>query len=74
MFAAGPPTRRDPATGLELVDAFEIRERLKDRAAAAGLIYALEDFSNQAELAISRFSAGAGARDAARGAWRKAAR
>ncbi len=74
MFAAGPPLTRDPATGLELVDAFEIRERLKDRAAAAGLIYALDDFQNQADLAIARFSAGARARDEHRGAWRKAAR
>ncbi len=51
-------------------------QRLKDRAAAAGLIYAVEDFHNQAELAIARYSSDAGAvhRDADRTAWRQAGR
>lgn len=70
MFAGGPPMTRDPATGLERVDDFEIRERLKERAAAAGLLYGVDDFHDQAVLAIARFSAGAGARDRARASWR----
>lgn len=74
IFAAGPPTCTDAATRLERVDTFEIVERLKDRAARAGLIYAVDDFHNQAELAISRFSAGGRARDENRNAWRRAAR
>jgi hypothetical protein len=76
IFRQGAPTARDPATGRRVVDSFEIRERLKDRAAAAGLIYAVEDFHNQAELAIARYSSDAGAaqRDADRTAWRQAGR
>jgi len=76
IFRQGAPTTRDPATGRRVVDSFEIRERLKDRAARAGLIYAVEDFHNQAELAIARYSSdvGAAARDAQRTAWRQAGR
>ena len=72
MFDAGAPMTRDPATGATVVDSFEIRERLKDRAARSGLIYDVEDFHNQAELAITRCSAGAGARDERRNTWRRA--
>ena len=72
MFAAGAPCTIDPATGATVLDRFEIRERLKDRAARSGLIYDVEDFHNQAELAITRFSAGGAARDAWRAAGRRA--
>lgn len=76
IFRTGPPMTRDPATGQELVDGFEIRERLKDRAARARLVYAVDDFHNQAELAIARYSSDPAARqrDADRTAWRQAGR
>jgi hypothetical protein len=51
----------------------DVIEHLKCTAARAGLIYAIDDFHNQAELAIARFDGGGRARDEHRGAWRKAA-
>jgi hypothetical protein len=55
---------------LELPD---VLEHLKCTAARAGLIYAVDDFHSQAELAIARFTAGAAGRDRARSAWRSRA-
>jgi hypothetical protein len=52
----------------------DVLEHLKCTAARAGLIYALDDFHNQAELAIARFDAGGRARDEHRNTWRRAAR
>lgn len=76
IFQAGPPMATDPATGRAIVDGFEIRERLKDRAAAARLVYAVDDFHNQAELAIARYSSDPAARrrDDDRRTWRAAGR
>lgn len=74
IFADGPPLTTDPITRLERVDEFEIRERLKDRAARAGLIYDVEDFHEQAALAIRRCSSSGGHQDAQRNAWRRATR
>lgn len=68
MFRSGAPTTRDRVSGSAVVDVFEIRERLKCTAARAGLIYAVDDFHNQAELAIARFSGGVGSARARRAA------
>jgi hypothetical protein len=52
----------------------DVIEHLKCTAARAGLIYGLDDFHAQAELAIARFSSGGRARDDQRNAWRAAGR
>jgi hypothetical protein len=52
----------------------DVLEHLKCTAARAGLIYAVDDFHNQAELAIARFTAGASRRDEQRAAYRRAAK
>jgi hypothetical protein len=52
----------------------DVIEHLKCTAARAGLIYAVDDFHNQAELAIARFSSPGAARDAERSEWRAAGR
>jgi hypothetical protein len=52
------------------LDPGDVLEHLKCTAARAGLIYGLDDFHEQAALAIDRFSANVGRVDANRNAWR----
>lgn len=56
------------------LDPGDVLEHLKCTAARAGLIYALDDFHEQATLAIDRFSANERRIDANRNAWRAAGR
>lgn len=77
IFRLGPPMVLDAITRRARIDEFEIRERLKDTAARAGLLYAVDDFHETATRAITRCARDAGDRDRNRSARRsrsKAAR
>jgi hypothetical protein len=56
IFRLGPPMVLDAITRRARIDEFEIRERLKDTAARAGLIYAVDDFHETATRAIARYA------------------